>query len=99
MRAWLEIATGWRAAPMVRGRRPWRALRGVELDDEPRAGIGVLDPDASADRLDLALDDREAEPAAAAIAAAPGVEPVEPLEHAVLVAGGDARSAIRDREL
>jgi hypothetical protein len=36
-------------------------LRTVELDDEPRAGVGVLDPRATAHRFDLRLDDRQAQ--------------------------------------
>src|SRR5689334_7828101 len=59
----------------------------------------VLDPYPAADRLDLALDDRETEAGAAAVAAAPGIDAKEPLEDPVLEPGRDARPGVGDRQL
>src|SRR5207253_334122 len=67
---------------------------GIELDHEPCAGVGVLDPDAAAERFDLAAYDREAEARAAAIATATAVDAIEPLEDPVLLALGDAGTGV-----
>src|SRR5690242_12998485 len=57
----------------------------------------MLEPHPAAHRLDLALDDREPQPRAAAIATAACIDPVEPLEDPLLLALGDALAAVRDR--
>src|SRR5262245_31349201 len=72
------------------------ASRRVELDHEPRAGFIRLDPHPAAHRLDLALDDREPEAGAAAVATASRIDPVEPLEHPILLPLRDAGAAIGD---
>ena len=71
-----------------------------KADGEGRAATGSRpQPHLAAVALHRVLDDREAEAGAAGAARARLVGAVEPLEHALLVALGDADAAIGDRDL
>src|SRR5690606_13596936 len=86
-------------APVELAASPCLTFRGGRQAQHETGALGVavgavLDPDLAAVRQRHVAGDRQAQPGAAGVAAAGGVEPGEPLEDALAVRHGDRRAVV-----